>query len=255
MYISPEPTATSNGRPAKIIHRASSRGHINEGWLQSYHTFSHSDHYDPGQVSFGTLRILNEETVAPGAGFTALRNRNMEIVHIPLEGSLEYSDALGNSAVIGEGEIQVLSAGTGISHREFNARRNHVLKFLQIWVYPDQQDAEPRYGKFRLDTSAMDNNLLEIIGPASSARGASIRQQAWFHMGRLEKDYEIRYRLRSRRNGVYIYMIKGEAVINGESLRPYDGIGLCKTRCVDIRARTGAQLLLMEVPVAVQPPA
>ncbi|MCC8036498.1 MAG: pirin family protein [Rikenellaceae bacterium] len=249
IFITPELAANHRRESTvetKVIHRASMRTYLNEGWLQSYRTFSYAGCRDPERMCFGKLRVLNEDTVAPGAALPYYHTENMEIVYIPLEGAMQHYDALGNTSVIRSDEVHLVSAGSGIVHSAYNANRDRKLKFLQIWVSPERKGTEPYHKKLQLDTTAMRNNLSEILSPDI----CRINQKAWISMGKLDRDYEVRYRLHSRHNGIYIYLIKGEAAVNGERLRSNDGVGLWETRCVDIRAETRAEVLVMEVPMA-----
>lgn len=250
--ISPEIAAHYERRLAvetKIIHRASTRGHLNEGWLESYQTFSYAGFHNPERIRFGALCVLNENIVAPGMGFPSLHRDNMEIVTLPLEGTLEHRDSLGSNTVVRKGEIQVMSTGTGIKFQQHNHHRDRLAKFLQLWFYPDRKNTAPRSAHVRLDTGDMVNNLSLIVSPRGGGAAAWVDQQAWVHTGRLDRGYEYRHRVRSRRNGVYLFLIRGEAGVNGEELRSHDSIGLWDTRCIDIRASVPSEMVLMEVPM------
>ncbi|MCC8018792.1 MAG: pirin family protein [Rikenellaceae bacterium] len=233
----------------KVVHRARTRGHLNEGWLESYHTFNYGSFSDPGRTNFGMLRVLNEDRLAPGMGFPPHLGENMEIVTIPLEGALEHHDGLGNNTVIRKGDVQIMGTGTGMQYKEYNAHRNRLAKFLQVWVYPARRNAQPRYTHARVDAAQMRNNLALAVSPQGGGAPVWIGQDAWFSMGCLSRDYEFRYRLHSRRNGVYVYLIRGEAEVGGERLRSHDGIGLWDTRCIDIRSLSESEILLIEVPM------
>lgn len=210
----------------KVIHKAETRGHANHGWLDTYHTFSFANYYDPDRMHFGMLRVLNDDTVAAGMGFGTHPHDNMEIVSIPLEGDLEHRDSMGNVAVIKKGEIQVMSAGTGITHSEYNKNRDKTVKFLQIWVFPREQGLTPRYSQITLDESMMKDRLAEIVSPDKDGEGAWIHQDAWFHMGHFGKDKELVYKVKKEGNGVYVFVLEGELEVDGNRLGHRDGIGL-----------------------------
>lgn len=168
-----------------IVHKAASRGHANHGWLDSYHSFSFGSYHNPERMNFGALRVLNDDTVAPGRGFGTHPHRDMEIISIPLEGDLKHTDSMGNVAVIREGDIQVLSAGTGISHSEYNKNQDQEVKFLQIWIFPNKQGVSPRYGQTSIGELAKKDEFYQIVSPNAAEQGVWIHQDAWFHMGDL----------------------------------------------------------------------
>lgn len=233
----------------KILHKASTRGHANHGWLDTWHTFSFADYYDPERVHFGMLRVLNDDTIAPGMGFPTHPHDNMEIVSIPLEGALEHRDSMGNVSVIRKGEVQIMSAGTGITHSEYNKLDDRLTKFLQIWVFPDQRGLTPRYGQIKLDAKKMKNSLLQIVSPSEEDEGVMIHQRAWFHIGDLDKGAKTEYKLKDNANGVYAFVLKGEVDIDGEKLRARDGIGIWDAGSIAIEAVMPSEVLLMEVPM------
>lgn len=233
-----------------IIHRADSRGRANHGWLDSRHTFSFGDYYNPERVHFGMLRVLNDDVVAPGMGFGTHPHSNMEIISIPLEGDLEHKDSMGNVAVIKKGEIQVMSAGTGITHSEYNKNADRPVKFLQIWVFPREQNLTPRYGQIKLDEQKMHNALQQIVSPNPADGGAWISQDAWFSLGNLESGLEVEYTLKNKVDGVYVFVIKGEVITDGVSLGERDGMGIVDTDTFIIKAESDAEVLLMEVPMS-----
>lgn len=240
---------TEEAMEKKVIHRAASRGHANHGWLDSRHTFSFANYYNPERVHFGMLRVLNDDIVAPGTGFSTHPHENMEIISIPLEGALEHRDSMGNIFVIKEGDIQVMSAGTGITHSEYNANKDRIVKFLQIWVFPNKDGLEPRYTSAKLNEKKMHNNLMQIVSPDKNDEGAWIHQNAWFYMGKLDKGVTIDYKPNDEKNGVYTFIIKGEVDVNDDNLRTKDGIGLWDVNEIRLTANTDAQVLVMEVPM------
>lgn len=232
-----------------IIHNASSRGHANHGWLDSYHSFSFASYHNPERMHFGVLRVLNDDTVAPGRGFGTHPHQNMEIISIPLEGDLKHMDSMGNVAVIREGDVQVLSAGTGIAHSEYNNNSDREVKFLQIWVFPNKKDVEPRYDQISLKGIASENAFYQILSPEVSDQGVWIHQEAWFHLGAFDKGFNTTYSLKKKGNGVYVFVLEGAVSIDGQPLGKRDGLGIWETDAFEVKVDEKAKLLLMEVPM------
>ncbi len=232
-----------------VLHKAATRGHANHGWLNSYHSFSFGGYYEPSRVHFGMLRVLNDDSVAAGMGFGTHPHDNMEIISIPLSGDLKHKDSMGNEAIIKQGDIQVLSAGTGISHSEMNANRDSEVKFLQIWVFPNKKNVQPRYGQVTLDETKMKNNLMQVLSPNENDEGVWIHQDAWFSMGNLEKGFSTEYKLKNNSNGVYAFVLEGNITINGEQLNKRDGLGITEADVLTIEAVDDTKLLLMEIPM------
>jgi len=233
-----------------VLHKAETRGDANHGWLQSKHTFSFADYQDPQREHFGVLRVLNDDQVAPGMGFGRHPHNNMEIISIPLEGDLEHKDSMGNVAVIRHGDIQVMSAGTGITHSEYNKNKDQPVKFLQIWVFPNQRNVEPRYDQITLDVNDRHNKLQQIISPDPKDEGVWIHQYAWFHLGRFDQGFEADYTIKKKGNGVYAFILKGDVTIEGQALKDRDGFGIWNTDKINIRSNSqDAEVLLMEVPM------
>jgi redox-sensitive bicupin YhaK (pirin superfamily) len=232
-----------------VLHKAGSRGHADHGWLNAWHSFSFAGYHDPSRIHFGALRVLNDDTVAGGMGFGAHPHDNMEIITIPLSGQLEHRDSMGNTGIISKGEVQVMSAGTGIQHSEKNKNAKEALKLLQIWLFPDTKNVEPRYDQRAFDMDAAKNSLLNIVSPMGSAEGLNIHQNAWFHIGKLDKDTSLVYELKDKQNGVYAFLIDGEVTINGEKLNRRDAIGITESEKLEIKAGSDAEILLMEVPM------
>lgn len=233
-----------------IIHKATERGHANHGWLDAHHTFSFAGYYNPKAMHFGVLRVLNDDVIAGGGGFGAHPHDNMEIITIPLKGALAHKDSMGNAEVIRAGDIQVMSAGTGVRHSEYNASETEAVNLLQIWLFPNKKNVEPRYGQITLDTTQRHNQLQQILSPVADDEGVWIHQNAWFHMGNLDKGFDVTYELKDKSNGVYAFIIKGEVSINGQSLQTRDGIGISDAESLYIHANSDAEILLMEVPMA-----
>lgn len=234
-----------------VLHKANTRGHANHGWLDSHHTFSFANYYNPDRMHFGVLRVLNDDRVDAGMGFGTHPHDNMEIISIPLEGDLEHKDSMGNIAVIRKGDIQVMSAGTGIYHSEYNRNKDKLTKFLQIWVYPNKRDVTPRYDQITLDEAERHNRLQQVLSPNPDDEGVWIHQDAWFHMGRFDKDFTTAYELKKKGNGVYAFVLKGDITLNGIALNERDGLGIWDIEALNLTANSqDAEILLMEVPMA-----
>lgn len=234
-----------------VLHKANTRGHANHGWLDSHHTFSFANYYNPDRMHFGVLRVLNDDRVDAGMGFGTHPHDNMEIISIPLEGDLEHKDSMGNTAVIRKGDIQVMSAGTGIYHSEYNRNKDKLSKFLQIWVYPNKRDVTPRYDQISLDESERHNKLQQVLSPNPDDEGVWIHQDAWFHLGKFDKDFSTDYQLKKKGNGVYAFVLKGDITINGIALNERDGLGVWDSETLGLIANSqDAEILLMEVPMA-----
>jgi len=235
-----------------ILHKADSRGDANHGWLHSRHTFSFADYYNPERMHFGVLRVLNDDFVAAGKGFGVHPHDNMEIISIPLEGDLEHKDSMGNTTVIRNGDVQVMSAGTGITHSEYNKNVDRPVKFLQIWVIPNQRNVQPRYDQISLAAGDRHNKLQQILSPDKGDEGVWIHQDAWFHLGKFDKDLSARYTLKKKGNGIYAFVLNGEMKIDDISLSHRDGLGIRNTGEILIKAGSqDAEILLMEVPMNV----
>jgi len=233
-----------------IVHKANTRGHADHGWLNSYHSFSFANYYNPDRVHFGMLRVLNDDTVAAGMGFGAHPHDNMEIISIPLEGDLQHKDSMGTEQVIRHGDVQVMSAGSGITHSEMNANKDKAVKFLQIWVIPKVDNVVPRYGQVTLHPEDRKNKLQQIISPEENATNLWIHQDAWFHMGNFDKGQKADYTIKKKGNGLYAFILEGDFTINGEKLNRRDGMGISDTDKVSIEATSDkAEILLMEIPM------
>lgn len=232
-----------------VIHRADTRGHANHGWLKTYHSFSFANYYDPKRMGFGALRVLNDDTVAGGRGFGTHAHDNMEIISIPLAGGLQHKDSMGNVAVIKAGDIQAMSAGSGIRHSEYNHHTDQEVKFLQIWVFPNKRNVTPRYDQITLREKDIQNTLYQIVSPNPDDAGVWIQQDAWFHLGALASGLKTSYQVKQATNGVYAFVLEGAITINGQSLNRRDGIGIWETPTFEIQATQDAKLLLMDVPM------
>ena len=232
-----------------ILHKANTRGHANHGWLDSWHTFSFAGYYDPQRMHFGVLRVLNDDSVAPGMGFGRHPHDNMEIISIPLEGDLEHQDNMGTKQVIRKGDVQVMSAGTGIEHSEKNKNNDQQVKFLQIWVFPNKKNVSPRYDQKTFTEEEKKNKLVTIVSPLGNGEGANIHQDAWFSLGQLDKEIQLSYTLKNKDHGVYAFLLEGDVTINDIVLNRRDGLGIYEVEELNIKANSNAVLLLMEVPL------
>lgn len=245
------PNLKSNIMDNKVLHKADSRGHANHGWLDSHHTFSFANYYNPDRMHFGVLRVLNDDVVNGGMGFGRHPHDNMEIISIPLEGDLEHQDSMGNTTVIRNGDIQVMSAGTGIQHSEKNKNQDKKVKFLQIWVFPNKRNVVPRYDQLTLKAEDRHNKLQQVLSPNAADDGVWIHQDAWFHLGSLEKGNSQTYTLKKKGNGLYAFVISGNINIEGQSLSARDGLGIWDTDQINLVADSNTEILLMEVPMSV----
>jgi redox-sensitive bicupin YhaK (pirin superfamily) len=234
-----------------ILHKSETRGKANHGWLKSHHTFSFANYYNPERMHFGVLRVLNDDIVSSGMGFGTHPHDNMEIISIPLEGALEHKDSMGNVTVIREGDIQIMSAGTGVTHSEYNKNKDRDVKFLQIWVFPDKKNVTPRYDQITLSKNDIHNKLQQIVSPNPDDEGVWIHQNAWFHLGKFDKNVETSYPLKDKINGVYAFVLKGDWKINGQMLNARDGYGVWNVDEIEISSLSdNAEILLMEVPMS-----
>ena len=236
-----------------ILHKADSRGKANHGWLNSAHSFSFANYHNPQRMHFGALRVLNDDIVAAGMGFGRHPHDNMEIISIPLAGELKHKDSMGTGAVIKSGDIQMMSAGTGISHSEENASKTEEVRFLQIWVVPNKRNVTPRYDQITLKSEDRHNKLQQIISPVAgneSNEGMKIYQDAWFHLGKFDKNLKTEYTLKGKNSGVYAFVITGDFTIDGQALNKRDALGIWDTDKINIEsASDDAEILLMEVPL------
>ena len=231
-----------------ILHKAADRGHANHGWLDSYHSFSFAGYYDPAKMNFGALRVLNDDTVAPGYGFGKHPHDNMEIVSIPLSGDLHHQDSTGRDKIIKEGDVQIMSAGSGIAHSEKNANHNKEVKFLQLWVFPKLKNIEPRYEQKTFEVEGRKNKWQTVVAP-DEATALWINQDARFTLCNLDQGFEIYYTLHQAGQGVYVFLIDGSITIDGHQLAKRDAIGVWEVDHFKIKATTDTQLLRIEVPM------
>ncbi len=232
----------------KTIYTSESRGHANHGWLDTKHTFSFANYYNPERIHFGALRVLNDDIIAAGTGFGEHPHDNMEIITIPLTGSVSHKDTMGNTSVVKAGEIQVMSAGTGIFHSEHNYG-DEVLNMFQIWLFPNKKNVTPRYDQVSLESLKKDNQFYQVLSPDEDDEGVWIYQDAWFFMGDFDANQVVNYSLKNPQNGAYLMVIDGEIVVDGVKLTSRDGIGLSEFENVDIQINKDSKLLVMDVPM------
>ncbi|MGB5499404.1 MAG: pirin family protein [Maribacter sp.] len=232
-----------------ILHKAETRGKANHGWLNSNHSFSFANYQNPERMNFGVLRVLNDDVVSEAKGFDTHPHRNMEIISIPLEGDLQHMDSMGNTTIIKQGDVQVMSAGTGIQHSEYNKNKDRPVKFLQIWIIPNKKDVAPRYDQISLREIEKQNTFYQILSPNPKDQGVWIHQEAWFHLGDFESGNETTYTLKKKDNGVYVFVLEGEVEINDQHLAKRDGYGIWGVDQFDFKSLGTSKVLLMEVPM------
>jgi redox-sensitive bicupin YhaK (pirin superfamily) len=241
---------TKDDKMKTIIHSATKRGIANHGWLKSAHSFSFANFYDPTKMGFGLLRVLNDDFVEGGMGFGTHPHDNMEIISIALEGELEHQDSMGNKAVIKPGEVQIMSAGTGIKHSEKNKSSKQPVKFLQIWVMPKKRNIAPRYDQQFFDPKERLNALQTVVSPDNTVeKGVKINQDAWFSLSDLESGKSVSYEIKKKGNGVYLFVLEGQIEIAGKKLGKRDAIGISESESFEIMSFKNSNVLLMEVPM------
>jgi len=233
-----------------VLYTAGSSGDANHGWLHSKHRLRFASYYNPEKIHFGVLRVLNDDFVAAGMGFGLHPHDNMEIISIPLEGDLAHQDSMGNQTVIKHGDIQVMSAGTGVKHSEMNHNKDKPVKFLQIWVIPNKKDVIPRYDQITLDPADRINTLQQILSPNPEDAGVWIHQDAWFHIGKFDLDFKTNYNVKKAGNGMYAFVLYGSFELAGQTLNERDALGITDFDQFELKALTkDAEILLMEIPM------
>lgn len=232
-----------------VFHKADTRGHANHGWLDSHHTFSFAGYYEPERINFGLLRVLNDDLVTGGRGFGQHPHDNMEIVSIPLAGALEHGDSAGGRGIIRAGEVQIMSAGSGIEHSEKNASPSEAVNFLQVWVFPKERDIKPRYEQKVFPVADRKNKLQTVISPGKGNGALWINQDAWFTLTHLEKGASIDYSTHKAGQGVYAFVIEGSVTVGEQRLSKRDGLGISETDQITIAGESEAEVLLIEVPM------
>ncbi len=234
-----------------VFHPANERGHANHGWLDSHHSFSFSSFYDPLKIHFGALRVLNDDVVKGGAGFGKHPHDNMEIVSIPTVGALAHQDTTGTSEVIATNDVQIMSAGIGLEHSEFNASKTDTVNFFQLWVFPKKRDIVPRYEQKTFNPEDRKNDFQVVVSP-NGGTALTINQDAWISLVDLSEDFEKEYVLNMKSNGVYVFVVEGELEIAGKKLNRRDAIGIWETEKIIIQAKQDSKILLVEVPMEVK---
>jgi len=235
-----------------VLYRSESRGAADHGWLKSRHTFSFANYYCPSRLNFGALRVLNDDWVQPKMGFGTHPHDNMEIISIVLDGQLEHRDSMGTGSIIKPGEVQVMSAGSGVTHSEFNSSQDEPVSFFQIWLFPNKKNVQPRYDQAYFDPARLENKWEMIISPDGEKQSMWIHQDAWLHLGNFEPGQEIEYQLKDSKNGVFLMVIEGEAVVDDYELAKRDAAGLTEVgEKIAIKIEKSSKLLLLEVPMNV----
>lgn len=232
------------------IYKAESRGHADHGWLNTHHTFSFASYYNPERVHFGLLRVLNDDVVKGGGGFGTHPHQNMEIVSIPLTGALEHKDSMGTNGVIQANDVQAMSAGTGVTHSEYNHSSDESVNFLQIWIFPKYKDIAPRYDQNTFDKAGRENRFQEIVSPLeSSGSGVKINQDAYMFRTDMDEGTELTYEIQRSDNGIYLFVLDGSVEIGGDILNKRDGMGIVDVKDLPIAAKEKSELLLIEIPM------
>ena len=230
-------------------HENESRGLADHGWLKSRHTFSFANYHNSERMNFGLLRVLNDDIVTPSMGFGTHPHDNMEIISIPLSGSLRHQDSMDNKHIISTGEVQIMSAGSGITHSEYNNSPSEDVNFLQIWVLPKERDINPRYDQKIFDAVDRRNRFQLIVAPETSEETIWINQNAWFSLADIEAEQQVNYEKNDKKNGVYFFVIEGSANIEGYDVKQRDGLGVIDGETYPVFAQIKTQLLAIEVPL------
>ncbi len=233
----------------KTLHKADTRGVAERGWLSSRQTFSFADYRNPERMQFGLLRVINDDVVQPSMGFGTHPHENMEIISIPITGELRHHDSMGNTQHIKVGEVQIMSAGTGLTHSEYNASDSEVVNFLQIWVFPKEPDIEPRYDQKLFSRDQRQGQFQNIVAPDQNAGGVWINQDAWFWLGDYKAGQSDTYTIKRSGNGAYFFVLEGSVALASEQLGSRDGLGIEGATSVGFEATEDCQLLVMDVPV------
>ncbi len=233
------------------IFPANKRGTANFGWLKANFSFSFGNHFDPQNIQFGMLRVLNDDTIDAGMGFGTHPHENMEIITIPLEGGLKHRDSMGNEGVIRFGEVQVMSAGTGVEHSEMNASQTDQAKTLQLWVFPEKQNVKPRYDQKSFDIERQINTFVTVVTPEDKNDGEAlwVHQQTFFNLGIFENGKTVDYKVNIPGNGVYLFLLEGVIEVDGQTLHPRDAIGITDFDQFGIDVKSKSKILLVEVPM------
>ena len=234
-----------------VIHKSDSRGFADHGWLKSYHTFSFSSYQNSERMNFGKLRVLNDDVVQPKMGFGTHPHQNMEIISIPLKGALSHKDSIGNKRAIEVGEVQVMSAGTGLTHSEFNDSKTDEVNFLQLWIIPEAMDVEPNYEQRKFDVLERKNKLQTVVAPKDNLEGDAlpISQQAYIYRTSLDASNSVSLKPKNGDNGFYIFVTEGSVGVSGNSLDKHDAIGVWEVDAIEVSANENSDLIIIEVPM------
>jgi redox-sensitive bicupin YhaK (pirin superfamily) len=232
-----------------IIHKADSRGYADFGWLKTHYTFSFANYYNPARINFGTLRVLNDDFIAGGEGFGKHPHNNMEIITIPIQGQLRHTDSMGHTMVIEPNEVQVMTAGTGITHAEFNNSTEIPVKLFQIWIFPEKQNITPRYDQKKFDPLESFNKWQCLVSPDKRNNSLTIHQKAWISRSKISTNKTLDYQLNLNNNGIYLFIIEGQINLNGITLNRRDGIGIWNTNSISVNALEESDVLLLEIPI------
>ena len=233
------------------LFESNTRGKADFGWLKANFSFSFGNYFNPERLQFGMLRVLNDDTIAGGTGFGTHGHANMEIITIPLEGGLAHKDSMGNEGVIRFGEVQVMSAGSGVEHSEMNASQREEAKTLQLWIFPDLENVPPRYDQKSFDIENQINTFVNIVSPNDQNDGNAlwVYQKTFFHLGIFESNTSVTYKVRIPKNGVYLFLIEGEIEVNNNVLKARDAMGITDFDAFEIKISTKSKILLVEVPM------
>lgn len=233
-----------------VFHPAGERGHADHGWLNAHHSFSFAGYYDQSKIHFGALRVLNDDIVAGGTGFGKHPHDNMEIITIVLDGALEHQDSMGHTQVLYPNEVQVMSAGTGVFHSEYNADKGKKVNLLQIWIFPNERNVKPRYEQVVFSEDERKNKLQMLVSPINNDdAGLKVHQQAWIYRTKLEKGKTVEHKMHSEGHGLYVFTIDGNVTVNGQELNKRDAAGILDTADINITANADSDVLLLEVPM------
>jgi redox-sensitive bicupin YhaK (pirin superfamily) len=232
-----------------VLYPAGERGHVSLGWLESFHSFSFGEYHDPKKIHFGALRVVNDDSIAGGRGFGAHPHDNMEIITIPLEGRLSHKDSTGNEGIIRKGDVQIMSAGSGIRHSEYNASSTEYARLLQIWIFPKLKNIQPIYGQKTFDLKDRKNKWQVVVSPETAEEGLNINQDARFSLVDLDAGKSIQYRMKWKNSGLYLFVIEGSVKSSDQILSKRDALGITETDFVNIEAVNDSQLLAIEIPL------
>lgn len=230
------------------ILKAEERGGANHGWLNTKHSYSFANYFDPARIHFGALRVMNDDIITGGMGFGKHPHDNMEIITIPTKGGLKHEDSMGTGSVIEAGDIQVMSAGTGVFHSEMNAYDDLTTEFFQIWIFPHTQNVEPRYQQISYKSLAKENELYQILSPHQDDEGVWIHQKAWMYKGEFSEEKVITYKTHDINQGIFLLVIDGEIEWDGQLLQRRDAVEINADE-FQFKSTANSQVLLIEVPM------